>query len=123
MDLSARQLSRVLGTFGLVLLALLAACAENLAADAFVRNQTGQAVDVYQVVNGEEELVASLDKPLGGSDDQRLFIKSRRFPSGCTTGDLVARTPDGAEVARLTEPLCVNEGWLIETDGTSHKMP
>ncbi len=108
----------------LVLVTVPAACEpEQLATDAFVRNQTGQAIDVYQIVNGKEELVASLDKPVGGSDDQGLFHAGPRFPTGCTTGDLVARTPQGDEVARLTEPLCVNEGWEIEPDGTSHKMP
>ena len=108
----------------LVLVTAPTACKpEQLSIYSFVRNQTGQAINVYQIVNAEEELVASLDKPLGGSDDQDLFYKNRRFPTGCTTGDLVARTPQGDEVARLTEPLCVNEGWEIEADGTSHKMP
>lgn len=114
-----------LTAIGFLVLAIVpAACKpEQLSTDSFVRNQTGQAIDVYQIIDGDEELVASLDKPLGGSFDQDLFHAGPRFPSGCTTGDLVARTPDGAEVARLTEPLCVNEGWLIEQDGTSHKMP
>lgn len=107
----------------LVALLLVAACEEQLGLDASVRNRTGQAIDVYHVVDGEEELVISLDKPLSASFDQGIFQKGKRFPTGCTTGDLVARTPAGDEVARLTEQLCVNQLWEIEVDGSSRILP
>lgn len=92
-------------------------CEEQLGIHAGVRNQTGQPIDVYHVVDGQEELVVSLDKPIS---DQDLFSRSQ-FPTGCTTGDLVARSPnDGTEIARLTKELCINELWVIETDGSSN---
>jgi len=103
----------------LMSLVLITACEEQLSTEAFVRNRTGQAIDVYHVVDGEEELVISLDEPLSASFDQGIFHKGQRFPTGCTTGDLIARTPNGEEVARLTEQLCVNEGWEIAVDGSS----
>lgn len=91
-------------------------CKEQLGVHAGVRNQTGLAIDVYHTVDGREELVASLDEPIS---DQDLFTKAE-FPTGCTTGDLVARSPeDGTEIARLTQELCINELWVIETDGSS----
>lgn len=115
---------RGLGALGFVVVIVAAgACEEQLSIYAFVRNQTGQPIDVSHVADGEEQLVASLDEPLGGSHDQDLFHRGELFPTGCTTGDLVARARDGTEIARLTEALCVNEGWLIERDGTSRKLP
>jgi hypothetical protein len=101
---------------------LFTACEENLSPEAFVRNRTGQAIDVYHVVDGEEQLVVSLDESLSASFDQGMFTTSQ-FSSGCTTGDLVARATDGSEVARLTQQLCINQGWEIEADGNSRILP
>jgi hypothetical protein len=33
---------------------------------------------------------------------------------GCTVGDLVARRPDGREIARHDGPVCVGDVWIIE---------
>ena len=103
---------------GLLLAAVvvLSACEEQMSPFAFVRNQTAQPIDVYHVVDGTEELVVSLDKPLSASFDQELFDSN---PERCTSGDLVARTLEGEEVARLTEQLCVGDLWTIEPNGTS----
>lgn len=90
---------------------------------AFVWNRTGEAIDVYELVDVEEELVRSLDEPHGGPSNQFLFFKGKGVPTGCTSGALVARTPEGNEVARLTERLCVGEVWVIEPGGSSHKLP
>jgi hypothetical protein len=100
----------------LAVVGFLSACEEQLSPFAFVRNETAQAIDVYQIVDGTEELVISLDKPLSASFDQELFDSN---PEQCTSGDLVARTLEGEEVARLAEQLCVGDLWVIEKDGTS----
>lgn len=96
----------------------LGACEEQLSPEAFVVNQTRQPIDVYHLIGGSEELVESLDEPIGGSHYQELFGPNWNS-SGCTSGDLVARTPEGEEVARLTDQLCWGETWWIEIDGTS----
>lgn len=86
---------------------------------AFVLNRTDEDIDVYHVVDGEEELMRSLNE----GSHEFLFFKGRGFPSGCTTGTLVARTPEGNEIAHLTESLCVGELWVIEPGDSSHKLP
>jgi hypothetical protein len=96
----------------------LGSCEEQLAPYAFVINGTRQPVDVYHVVDGSEELVASLDEPIGGSHYQELFGPNWSSDF-CTSGDLVARTREGEELARLTEELCLGQTWRIESDGTS----
>jgi len=100
-------------------LTLVAACDENLSGEAFVRNRTLQAIDVFHEVDGQEAIVVSLPKPPSASYDQGLFVKGEMFPTGCTTGSLVARRPDGDEIARLNEELCVGDAWVIEPDGRS----
>lgn len=86
---------------------------------AFVMNRTDEDIDVYQVNAREEELVRSLNE----GSHEFLFFKGGGFPTGCTTGTLVARTPEGNEVARLIESLCVGELWVIEPGDSSHKLP
>lgn len=109
--------------FCLVLsLILVPACEENLSPEASVRNRTLQAIEVFREVEGQESLVVSLPEPVTASHDQTLFVKSQAFPEGCTTGDLVARTPYGDEVARLADELCINQVWVIEPDGTSRVL-
>lgn len=112
---SHAALALFIGAFGLV------ACLENPAGpDADLLNRTGQAIDVYEVVDGQEQLVVSLDKPLSGSFEDDLFQATRTRPDGCSRGDLVARNNDGVEVARLTETLCIQQTWVIEKDGSSY---
>lgn len=103
----------------IVAVVILAGCDENLSPFAFVRNEAGQAIDVYEVVDGQEQLLVSLDKPLGALS-QELFGITNDRPDECSRGDLVARTKDGVEVARLTEAICIQQLWVIEKDGSSH---
>jgi len=100
-------------------LILTAAGCAGESTDAFVLNQTGQAIDVYHIVDGEEDLVVSLEKPRSNSYFQPLFDSGWRYPEACTVGELVARNAEGEEVARLTEPLCIGQSWWIYPDGTS----
>jgi hypothetical protein len=101
-----------------VVIVTLGACAEQLSPEAFVMNRTRQAIDVFHVVDGSEELVNSLGEPSTASHSQELF-GFNWSQDGCTSGDLVARDPDGQEIARLTDQLCLGETWRIKSDGTS----
>jgi hypothetical protein len=103
----------------LVAVLALGACKENPAgAAAYVLNRTGQPIDVYHVVDSSEELLISLERPVSASFYQEIFSPNWS-PDGCTSGELVARTSEGDEVARLTEELCLGQTWRIESDGTS----
>ena len=92
---------------------------EVLGPYANVMNSPGQPIEVYNVVDGEEEFVISIEPATGGRQSQKLFDASFTQPEECTEGDLVARTLEGEEVARLTESLCIGETWLINNDGSS----
>jgi hypothetical protein len=112
--------------FALSLLAVVlmgAVCQEGPITTAWVINQTGQAIDIFLVVDGDEELLASLDEPVGGSHSQEVFEGARFHPDDCSTGPLVARNRQGEEIARLEEPLCAFQVWMIEADGTSYIRP
>lgn len=101
---------------------LVPACEEQLDPGPYVINRTHQAIDIYYVVEEEETQVVSLSEPLGGSHYQSIWGNgwlSRPPLDGCTRGELVARAPDGTEVARFKEELCYAETWIIEDDGTS----
>ena len=53
---------------------------------ANVINETDQPIEVYNVVDGDEVLVVSLDIPAGGSQAQQLFHTGFTYPGGMLRG-------------------------------------
>ena len=107
---------------GLGMFALsIAACDNPMNGGPGINNYSGSPLELYHVVEGEETLIGALEKPLAPSSGQDISFTGIFQPvtEGCSLGTLIARRPDGTEVARLENPLCVNEVWVIEADGTS----
>jgi hypothetical protein len=93
--------------------------AEKPLAVARVMNRTLDAVEVYLIVDGEEQLVASLHGARRAFYAHVLFDSQWLYPDHCTRGALVARSPDGETVARLIEGLCPGDTWVLESHGAS----
>jgi hypothetical protein len=73
-------------------------------------------VKIYVVGGSEDVLLGQvppgLQQPLDYFD-----------PRECSTGVLVARTVTGREVARLTEPLCPDDVWIIGDENSNVVSP
>ncbi len=82
-----------------------------------VANQSNQAVDVVWLHDGVE-LVLAVGMPPGGERPLTNFNAAE-----CSTGVLVARTAAGREIARRTEPLCPDDTWVINGQGSSPPSP
>lgn len=74
-----------------------------------IRNEANAPVIVWQTFDrGLPTEVARLNA------GQMVFIDNVIDQSDeCTTGTLIARTAEGAEVASLASPLCNGQTWVI----------
>ena len=73
----------------------------------FVRNSSGQTLRI-EIVDHE------VTPPLVGSGNVYQFIPGDRE---CLGSGVIARTEAGEEFARLDEPLCNDDKWIIDRDG------
>jgi hypothetical protein len=99
---------------GLVLAGALAACSDAGTRGFTFDNQTDVTVSiVYATPQGEVVAVTSL------APENSAFIHG--WPSA-TCGDmtLIARGPDGSEVARREGPTCLDDTWHVARPGPSN---
>ena len=82
-----------------------------------VRNETDLTLSFRLLVGNTWYDLA----PEAGPRQTALLLDSGdAFLEGhCTTGDLIATAPDGAEVAHHAPPLCVDDLWVIDSPASS----
>jgi hypothetical protein len=71
-----------------------------------MRNDTDEIIYVFWLDDGEEVRI-------GPIPPNRQLPLPVRYPDQCSSGILIARTSSGREVARRTEPLCMDNTWII----------
>lgn len=71
-----------------------------------LRNLTDESIFVYWYVDGDEKAIGPI------LPDRQLNLPVSPSET-CSTGLLIARTTSGREVARRTEPLCMDDIWVI----------
>jgi hypothetical protein len=82
-----------------------------------VRNETDLTLTFRLLVGSKWYDLAQKARP---KQTELLLDSGDAFLAAhCTTGDLAAIAPDGAEVARHAPPLCVGDVWVIESPASS----
>jgi hypothetical protein len=84
----------------------------------YLVNKTGQTISVTYDHDGSTVLAdrmppdtsAALVEPFGKTID-------------CSSGDLVARTLAGVEIARRTEQICLGDTWFVSPPASSIPSP
>jgi hypothetical protein len=80
-------------------------------------NRTDETLQLVVLAAGEEHALPAELPPGQGKlviSGSMLGPDSLVMREGCTVGDLVARGPDGHEVARHEGPLCIGDVWIVE---------
>ena len=94
----------------LAAVALLVGCRSGEFDEYRMRNDTDEPIYVHWFADGDETQIG----PIPPNLQLPLPVSSQEM---CSTGLLVARTASGREVARRTEPLCMDDTWIIVDSG------
>ena len=85
--------------------------------------QTGE-FDEWRMRNDTDEIIYGFwlddgaEVRIGPIPPDRQVPLPVEYPDQCSSGILIARTSSGREVARRTEPLCMDSTWIITDPST-----
>ncbi len=98
------------GLIAVVALGFVGCGPEALAYGIELYNDGREPVEISYVVNATDVPTGSISgNTIAPGQYKRFYFDATGKPGACTQGEIVARTEDGREVARIPPPVCFSD--------------